>query len=50
MKVEQDVDIKAYILPLIIQPFVENAFVHGLEEKEKDGKKRKERVVTREKD
>ncbi len=38
MKVEQDVDIKAYILPLIIQPFVENAFVHGLEEKEKDGK------------
>lgn len=26
------------IIPLLIQPFVENAFVHGLEEKESDGK------------
>ena len=26
------------IMPLLIQPFVENAFAHGLEEKEADGK------------
>lgn len=26
------------IMPLLIQPFVENAFVHGMEQKEKDGR------------
>lgn len=35
--IDPEVDVKAYILPLTIQPFVENAFVHGLEQKEKDG-------------
>lgn len=38
VEVDPDVDRNALIMPLIIQPFVENAFVHGLEEKDKDGK------------
>lgn len=38
LEVGPDVDPMAQILPLIIQPFVENAFVHGLEEKESDGR------------
>lgn len=38
VEVEPDVDRNALIMPLIIQPFVENAFVHGLEEKDSDGK------------
>lgn len=36
--IDPNVDVKAFILPLTIQPFVENAFVHGLEQKETDGK------------
>lgn len=36
--IDPEVDVRAYILPLTIQPFVENAFVHGLEQKEHDGK------------
>lgn len=36
--IDPEVDVKAYILPLTIQPFVENAFVHGLEQKENDGR------------
>ena len=36
--IDPEVDGKAYILPLTIQPFVENAFVHGLEQKENDGR------------
>lgn len=36
--VDDDIDINAKVLPLVIQPFVENAFVHGLEGVEKDGK------------
>lgn len=36
--IDPGVDVRAYILPLTIQPFVENAFVHGLEQKEHDGK------------
>ncbi|MCR5586764.1 MAG: sensor histidine kinase [Lachnospiraceae bacterium] len=35
--VEDDVDLDALVMPLIIQPFVENAFSHGLEAKESDG-------------
>lgn len=38
VEVEPDVDMNALIMPLVIQPFVENAFVHGLEEKDSDGK------------
>lgn len=36
--VDDDIDVNAKVLPLVIQPFVENAFVHGLEGIEKDGK------------
>lgn len=35
--VDEDVDQEAKVLPLIIQPFVENAFVHGLESSEDGG-------------
>ena len=35
--VDEDVDMDAKVLPLIIQPFVENAFVHGLESSEDGG-------------
>ena len=35
--VDDDVDQDAKVLPLIIQPFVENAFVHGLESSEDGG-------------
>lgn len=38
MEVDAEVDRNALVMPLIIQPFVENAFVHGLEEKDRDGK------------
>jgi two-component system sensor histidine kinase YesM len=38
LTVEPVVDSRARILPLTIQPFVENAFVHGLEGKDKDGR------------
>lgn len=38
IEVDSDIDINAKVLPLIIQPFVENAFVHGLEGIEKDGR------------
>jgi two-component system sensor histidine kinase YesM len=38
MEIDPVVDPQAKILPLTIQPFVENAFVHGLEEKDRDGK------------
>lgn len=37
LEIEPEVDLRARILPLTIQPFVENAFVHGLEEKDSDG-------------
>lgn len=36
--IDDDIDMNAKILPLIIQPFVENAFVHGLEQIESGGK------------
>lgn len=35
--VEDDVDTGIMVVPLIMQPFVENAYVHGLEAKESDG-------------
>lgn len=38
LTIDSDVDMKARILPLILQPFVENAFVHGLEEKACDAR------------
>lgn len=38
VEVDPDVDLNALVMPLIIQPFVENAFVHGLEEKDRDGR------------
>lgn len=38
VEVDTDVNMDALVLPLIIQPFVENAFVHGLEEKDSDGR------------
>ncbi len=34
--VDDDVDTHASVMPLIVQPFVENAFRHGLEAKESD--------------
>lgn len=36
--VDEDVDIDCLIMPLIIQPLVENAFVHGLESMDTEGK------------
>lgn len=36
--VEENVDTEMLVIPLIMQPFVENAFVHGLETKDTDGK------------
>lgn len=37
-KVEEGLDLSAYqILPLLLQPVVENAIVHGMEEKEEGG-------------
>lgn len=38
LTIDSDVDMKARILPLTLQPFVENAFVHGLEEKACDAR------------
>lgn len=36
--VGEDINTEEYkILPLLLQPVVENAFIHGLEDKEKDG-------------
>ena len=35
--VDENVEMDAKVLPLIIQPFVENAFVHGLESSEDGG-------------
>lgn len=35
--VEETVDTQIPVIPLIIQPFVENAYMHGLETKENDG-------------
>lgn len=37
--IENDIDsTKYYLLPLLLQPVVENAFIHGLESKQGDGK------------
>lgn len=36
--VEEDVPMEHEVLPLIIQPFVENAFIHGLEDMTDDGR------------
>ena len=36
--VEKNVNTDILVIPLIMQPFAENAFVHGLESKESDGK------------
>ena len=38
LTIDPDVDMKARILPLTLQPFEENAFVHGLEEKACDAR------------
>lgn len=37
VEVEDTVDLEQEVLPLIIQPFVENAFIHGLEDITGDG-------------
>lgn len=38
-KISEDIDTdQIFILPLILQPIVENAILHGLEEKEENGK------------
>lgn len=36
--IDEMVDMESYIMPLMIQPLVENAFVHGLEAVEMEGK------------
>lgn len=36
--IDENVDTEILVIPLIMQPFVENAFVHGLETKDIDGK------------
>ncbi len=38
--VDADVDTSVMVVPLIMQPFVENAYIHGLEAKEEDGRLR----------
>lgn len=38
IQVEPDMDMNALMMPLTIQPFVENAFIHGLEAKDSDGR------------
>lgn len=38
MVVDPEVDLEMEVMPLIIQPFVENAFVHGLEAMSEQGK------------
>lgn len=38
LTVDENVNTDCMIMPLIIQPIVENAFVHGLESKEMDGR------------
>ena len=35
--VDENVDRNCMVIPLIMQPFVENAYIHGLESKEKGG-------------
>lgn len=35
--VDENVDRNCMVIPLIMQPFVENAYIHGLESKEQDG-------------
>lgn len=40
VEIDPDVDMNAPVLPLLIQPFVENAFVHGLEEMDSGGRLR----------
>lgn len=37
LTVDENVDPECQVIPLIIQPFVENAFVHGLESVDRDG-------------
>ena len=37
VEVDDDVNLQTMVMPLIIQPFVENAFVHGLEAMDSDG-------------
>lgn len=36
--IEEGVDQETLVMPLIVQPFVENAFIHGLEQKDSDGR------------
>lgn len=36
--IDETVDMNTPVMPLMIQPFVENAFAHGLEEKDSDGR------------
>ncbi len=38
VKIAPGMDMNALIMPLTIQPFVENAFIHGLEEMDRDGR------------
>ncbi len=38
IRVDDDIDMKAKVLPLIMQPFVENAYAHGLEQMDEGGK------------
>ncbi len=38
IEIAPDMDMKALIMPLTIQPFVENAFIHGLEEMDRNGR------------
>lgn len=37
VEVDDDVDLNCMVIPLIMQPFVENAFVHGLESVDGEG-------------
>ena len=36
--ISPEIDRNALVMPLLIQPFVENAFIHGLEAKDRDGR------------